>query len=376
MSILDESRYDRQERIAWWDQSRLRSGKVLVVGAGALGNELVKNLVLLGVGHIDVVDMDLIEHTNLARCVFFREGDEGKPKATALATAAQGLNPDVSVTAYAVKVQQLGTGFISRYDVVLGGLDNREARLWVNRACRRLGILWIDGAIEGLHGVVQAFGSVGACYECTLTSVDWKILSHRRSCALLGVQEMLEGKTPTNVTTASLIAGIQVQEAVKYLVGKSELLSLIGKQWTLLGENMIAFTSTIDEDEECLAHDGPIPVGSQFIKPKNLGEILRSFKEIDLYGLHLSDDFLTLLPCVWCGEGGAAGLRSLFTEGQGSCPKCSRPLRVRSQTAFAPNDPALEIPFDSLVWSKCEFVSITGESQIYGALVWRSDEQE
>ena len=68
----DEGRYHRQNLITWWDQSRLQSARVLVVGAGALGNEIVKNLVLVGVGTVIVVDMDTIENSNLSRCVFFR----------------------------------------------------------------------------------------------------------------------------------------------------------------------------------------------------------------------------------------------------------------------------------------------------------------
>jgi adenylyltransferase/sulfurtransferase len=71
IDLTSESPYDRQERITWWNQKKLLASNVLVVGAGALGNEIVKNLVLVGVGNITIVDMDIIEHTNLARCVFF-----------------------------------------------------------------------------------------------------------------------------------------------------------------------------------------------------------------------------------------------------------------------------------------------------------------
>ena len=93
----ESDRYHRQSLISWWDQDRLAEATVFVVGAGALGNELVKNLTLVGVGHIIVVDMDRIENSNLARCVFFRAEDEGRMKAEVLAERASDLNPDIEV---------------------------------------------------------------------------------------------------------------------------------------------------------------------------------------------------------------------------------------------------------------------------------------
>ena len=79
--VLEEGRFGRFEAIPWWDQSVLRDARVLVVGAGALGNEVIKNLALLGVGHLAVVDMDFVERTNLCRSVLFRQKDEGAAKA-------------------------------------------------------------------------------------------------------------------------------------------------------------------------------------------------------------------------------------------------------------------------------------------------------
>ena len=130
---LAESRYDRQERIRWWDQERLASARVLVVGAGALGNEIVKNLVLIGVGSIVVVDFDVVEHSNLARCVFFRDGDDGAPKAATLARRASELNAAVEVHGLDTDLRALGTGIAFRADVLVGALDSREARLFLNR---------------------------------------------------------------------------------------------------------------------------------------------------------------------------------------------------------------------------------------------------
>ena len=73
-----EDKYARLRLINWWDQGRLSKAVVLVVGAGAIGNELIKNLALLGIGKILIVDMDRIEHTNLTRSVLFRAGDVGR----------------------------------------------------------------------------------------------------------------------------------------------------------------------------------------------------------------------------------------------------------------------------------------------------------
>ena len=153
-----ESRYDRQERVSWWDQDRLRLGRVLVVGAGALGNEVVKNLVLLGVGDIVVIDPDSVELSNLARCVLFRAEDEGRPKAEVIARRASELNPEPHVTGIVGDVRSLGTGVAARADVIVGALDNREARLYCNRLAARTGRHWVDGAIEALTGVPPARG--------------------------------------------------------------------------------------------------------------------------------------------------------------------------------------------------------------------------
>src|SRR5690348_7153428 len=76
-----DGRFARFEAIEWWDQSLLQKARVLVVGAGALGNEVIKNLALLGIGNVVIADMDKIELSNLSRSILFRESDEGKSKA-------------------------------------------------------------------------------------------------------------------------------------------------------------------------------------------------------------------------------------------------------------------------------------------------------
>src|ERR1700722_12037276 len=95
VTAAQEDRFHRFQLIGWWNQDRLASAKVLVIGAGALGNEIVKNLALLGVGHVFIADMDRIENSNLSRAVLFRGSDNGSFKAETAARAARDIYPDM-----------------------------------------------------------------------------------------------------------------------------------------------------------------------------------------------------------------------------------------------------------------------------------------
>ena len=145
--VIDDDRYSRLRLIAWWDQEKLAQARVLVVGAGALGNEVLKNLALMGLGHIYIVDFDQIEESNLTRSVLFRRNDCGRSKAEAAASALKDLNPDLEILAlHADILTDLGLGMVAEMDVVMGCLDNREARLWLNRMCWKTGTPWIDAS--------------------------------------------------------------------------------------------------------------------------------------------------------------------------------------------------------------------------------------
>lgn len=361
MKIADtNSRYHRQELITWWDQDALSQARVLVVGAGAIGNEVVKNLGLVGVGKIEVCDMDEIEHSNLARCVFFAEGDEGRNKATVLARAVGKLNADVSSVGHPVAVQRLGIGHLRSFDIVIGALDNREARAWVNQACRKLGVVWIDAAIEGLRGLVRVFGTEGACYACTLTEADYKQMSHRKSCALLAPEEILSGKTPTNATTAAIVAGIQVQEAIKYLTGNSDLVSLVGKVWNYTGDSMDVFVSNYAPDEFCMAHD----VYERIVEA-DTAETLRDLVKLGekylggpVDALDFEEDLISLQECPSCGKGAAiAKFRSAFLPGEGRCDECKVDRVGDVIASMSPDSPLGNMAISQLGFPLSDIVS-------------------
>src|SRR5512135_1649856 len=216
---LQTDRLGTFEFISWWEREKVQNAHVLVVGAGALGNDVIKNLALMGVGYIYIVDFDTIEAANLSRSVLFRESDNNRSKAEVAAARAKSMNPQIHVQYLNGDVMTgLGLGVIRRMDVVIGCLDNREARLAVNRFCYWMGRPWVDGAIQELLGLVRVFvPGQGACYECTLTEIALRDLSLRYSCPLLARQNILLGKVPTTPTIASIIGGMQSQEALKLI---------------------------------------------------------------------------------------------------------------------------------------------------------------
>src|SRR6185436_19593544 len=273
--VLPEDRYDRQRLIPWWEQERLAAARVLVIGAGALGNEILKLLALSGVGHIMIFDMDRIEVSNLSRTVLFKETDAGALKAEVAAERVSELNPHTIAVGRAQNIKhELGLGAFVWADVVICGLDNRLARIFVNSSCARTRRTWIDGAIEGLSGIVRVFDPARtACYECTMNEADRKNVQDRLSCAMLARDEINLGHVPTTSVAASLLAALEVQEAIKFLHG----------QPTLYGEGLHVNGMWHDfsrvqyrRRDDCPAHDHfeqivPLQLGVNDI---TLGELL------------------------------------------------------------------------------------------------------
>ena len=215
----DSDRYHTFGYISWWQQEVVRNATVLVIGAGALGNEVIKNLTLMGIGNILIADFDTIEDSNLSRSVLFRADDRGRRKVDAAADGVKALNPDVKVKTWHGDINfEMGLGVFRHVDAIVGCLDNREARLSINRFSWAVSRPWVDGAIQELMGIVRVFRpGEGACYECTLTDLDYQIINLRYSCPLLARQNILQGKVPTTPTSASIVAAFQTQEALKLL---------------------------------------------------------------------------------------------------------------------------------------------------------------
>jgi molybdopterin/thiamine biosynthesis adenylyltransferase len=324
-----EDRFARFRLISWWDQERLAQARVVLIGAGALGNEILKDLALLGVGRVLVADRDRIENSNLSRSILFRQRDCGRPKAEVAAVRATEVYPEMRVQPFSGNIVfDLGLGVYRWADVILGGLDNREARVAINQAAARAGKVWIDGAIERLDGVARVFDpATGPCYECTMGENDWKMLEARRSCALLSRDEMELGKVPTTPTTASIIAGVQVQEAVKYLHG---LDTISGQGFVFDGTHHQSYLVTYTRKTDCPSHDADMPVDALpwSVSSTQVGKLLERVRS-DLGAdavIETGRDLLASFHCAGCGEEQPvfASLGKV-TEAEGRCPRCAQP---------------------------------------------------
>ncbi len=219
ISIKSSDRYSTLRQIEGWNQKVIRGANVLVVGAGALGNEVMKNLALLGVGHIVVVDFDVVEASNLSRSILFRPDDNGRSKSVLAAQMIKEINEDISVNAISGDIRwDVGLGIIRRMDVVIGGLDNRAARVALNQHCWATNVPWVDGALSEAAGLVRVFTPPdGACYECGLSAIDYEEMNFRYSCQGIAFSNIISGKIPTTPITASITGAMQVQEAIKIL---------------------------------------------------------------------------------------------------------------------------------------------------------------
>jgi molybdopterin/thiamine biosynthesis adenylyltransferase len=323
---LSEGRFARLEAIEWWDQALLGESRVLVIGAGALGNEVIKNLALLGIGHLVIVDMDRVELSNLSRSVLFRAEDEGQPKAVCAARAAQHLYPDIHARAVVGNLMaDVGLGYFRWADVVVGALDNREARVFVNSACARTNRVWFDGGLDVLQGIVRGFAPpASACYECTMSQVDWELLNRRRSCSLLARRALAERGTPTTPTVASIIAGIQAQEVVKHLHG---LDALIGRGFVFEGRTHNSFAVNYAIAPDCVWHDPAAEiVAVAEISSTTRLDVVWQFAAERLNGvdaIDLSRELVDSLECAACGRRERLfAAAEKISEEQARCPAC------------------------------------------------------
>ena len=198
-------------------QQKLKAAKVLLVGAGGLGAPLGLYLSAAGIGHIGLVDFDVVDVTNLQRQVIHATKDVGRKKLDSAAEKMQAINPALKVTKYEVALtSENALDILKNYDYVVDGTDNFPTRYLVNDACVLLGKPNVYGSIFRFEGQATIFAYPGGpCYRCLYPEPPPPGLVP--SCAEGGVLGILPGT----------IGLIQATETVKLILGAGE--PLVGR---------------------------------------------------------------------------------------------------------------------------------------------------
>jgi molybdopterin/thiamine biosynthesis adenylyltransferase len=201
-------------------QQKIRNATVLLAGAGAIGNEAAKNLAMLGIGRIIIVDRDRIELSNVSRMIFFQPKDLGKNKAELLAKNLHFRYPFVTTTAYRGDLESMPLKLYLDSQVVLCGLDNVVSRIFLTQTCRKYSIPLIDAGIIGLNGRVHSYlPPDDTCPICMFPASQYSnIAGLRNPCEAPLEQETV----PSFATSISLVSSILAQETVKVILGLEE----------------------------------------------------------------------------------------------------------------------------------------------------------
>ena len=215
--FLRYSRHFALPQIGLDGQAKLKAASVLVIGAGGLGNPVTTYLAAAGIGHLGIVDFDVVNLSNLQRQVLFTTADIGRAKSETARQRLQALNPHVEITTYNEPLLSSNAEKIAtNYDLVIDGTDNFPTRYLVNDICVFLGKPNVYGSIYQFSGQVSLFHAAkGPCYRCLFPEPPPAGLVP--SCAEGGVLGVLPG----------IVGSLQATEAVKWITGIGD--SLMGR---------------------------------------------------------------------------------------------------------------------------------------------------
>jgi adenylyltransferase/sulfurtransferase len=198
-------------------QLKLKRARVLTIGTGGLGAPLGLYLAAAGVGHLGLVDFDVVDASNLQRQVTFTTADVGKAKSEAAKERLKALNPMIDIVSYETRLTSENALDLFRdYDIIVDGTDNFPTRFLVNDACILLGKPNVYGSIFRFEGQATVFGYPGGpCYRCLYPEPPPPGLVP--SCAEGGVLGVLPG----------IVGSIQAMETIKLILGAGE--PLVGR---------------------------------------------------------------------------------------------------------------------------------------------------
>ncbi len=196
-------------------QKKLLNAKVLIIGAGGLGAPAAMYLAAAGVGTIGIADADEVDISNLQRQIIHSTADIGKAKVQSAKETMEAINPDVTVKTYRTFVTSENIAeLIADYDFIIDGTDNFPAKFLINDACVMAGKPFSHAGIIRFKGQLMTYvPGQGPCYRCVFKNPPPK--DAVPTCKQAGVIGAMGG----------VIGSLQAMEAIKYIIGKGELLT-------------------------------------------------------------------------------------------------------------------------------------------------------
>ena len=238
INYYDQDRNDRTTRFFGKEEfEKLQNSKILVVGAGAIGNEVIKNLALLGVKEVKLVDFDKVNKSNANRCIFFRESDHNLLyKVEAVKQRVSEMSP-MNIIPYNCRIEEAPEEVWQDLDLIIVGVDNDYARMLIN--AKMLTLAMDEKVIPVINGAMALtfiecevlLPGTTACLTCLWTeSYKEKLIKTQvvKSCDEFFIEVL--PKFPAISTFTSVVGGIMVAEATKLLVlrDKEDISSKIG----------------------------------------------------------------------------------------------------------------------------------------------------
>ena len=302
-----EGYHARQELLLNEDTGKkIKSAKILVIGAGAGGNEVLKNLALMGFGHFTIADFDPIEASNLSRTTLFSKEDINKPKAEVAAHTLEkiALHEAPYIQALNTKIQDIGKQVFLKHDIVICCVDTNDARAYINDWCVRLKKPLFELGFEGFITQICFFPNELPTDPCLREIIGFGEFSGKRqSCSKLKAVDTNLQKIPTIQVSSALAGAMLATEIIMYLSGKSRLKNKI-LQYSAEYHRVSVFDTS--QSEQCLIHKDTQPhiIPSALTSDSTVRQLLDfSISSMgDECMLSLEDDFILSMDCEGCGK--------------------------------------------------------------------------
>lgn len=249
------------ENVGLEGQERLKSAKVLVIGAGGLGAPILQYLTAAGVGTIGIVDHDIVDESNLQRQVIFSMEDIGKPKVEAAIDRLQQLNSFVQFHAYQTALETSNALDLLRdYDIVIDGTDNFPTRYLVNDACLILDKPFVHGSIFKFQGQISVFNyQNGPSYRCLYPEAP--SAAEAPNCSDVGVLGILPGVVGTRMASECIKMILGIGTVLNGIVEVVDVLQNRNVQMKVQRNDANFLPTTLESHYEAVCES-----------PENLGE--------------------------------------------------------------------------------------------------------